>query len=858
MDTFGEWLRQQRNQSGLTRGQFADRVGCSIAFLRKIEDGERRPSTQIAELMANCLNVPTVERSTFVKVARGELSVDRISPLSKPIAAPAPFRNNLPVFPTPLVGRQLEMDQLSQLLRDPQCCLLTLAGPGGIGKTRLAVEIASNLQDFFPDGVYFVPLAPVNNARLIVPVIAGAIGFAFGSTNPADPKSQLFSYLKEKQALLLMDNLEQLLIEPGIEVLADLLANTLEVKLLATSRETTGLQVEWVVEVQGLPVPESQYAKGNDENTSVELFLQRARRAFVGFNAMPEDYPAIVRICQLVAGNPLGIELAAAWVRSLSCEEIASEIERGLDFLSPAVRDLPARHRSLRAVFNHSWKLMTNEEQEVLARLSVFRGGFRREAAEAVAGATLPMLSTLVTKSLIRRSSTGRYDLHELILQFTAERLAERPEEQSATQACHGKYYLTYFSQADGRLRSSRQRETLAELTAEMDNFRSAWDWAAELGEFALIEQTLRTLGLFYHTRGWWPEGLDVLGRAITALETAGGQSGPDRTNQIALGHILAIHALLTSRMGLYEQAQTMLERSLDILRPLHEPHVLVEPITFLGLAKEYTGNYTRALELYSEGLEIARAISDRWYAALCLTLLTNVEGITQRMVGLEVTYARFQSAVEEWRAIGDPTFTAVGLSNFSMCAMSLGRYDAARSALEESVKLCVSVGERWELGFVYRGIGLVAQAQGEHRQAQDMFRKSLDTFTELGSRHEMARVLAEMGRSLFALGNDAEAERAWRESVRIAAESQGTFIVLEGLVGLAYLEAKRSDREYALMLLWVVLNHSASLQETKNRASDLKAELEAQMTGQQVETARARAQANTFEVVVDEILEQD
>lgn len=864
MDTFGEWLRQQRSHLRLTREQLAARVGCSVALLRKIEDGERRPSAQIAELMANCLDILPAERATFVRVARGELSVDRLAPLSQPIAAStvlpastATRRSILPVLPTPLIGRQHEVAELSQLLRDPPCRLLTLVGPGGIGKTRLALEAASQVQDDFADGVYFVPLAPVISARYLVPVIADALGLAFASASRADPKAQLFSYLKEKQVLLLLDNLEQLLAEPGIELLADLLADAPHVKLLATSREALGLQGEWVFEVQGLPIPDGRDA-AKAQNTSVELFLQRARRAHVRFTATPEDYSAIVRICQLVGGMPLGIELAAAWVRTLTCAEIASEIERGVGFLSAAARDLPTRHRSLRTVFDHSWQLLTPEEQGVLFRLAVFRGGFGREAAEAVAGATLSTLSTLVTKSLIRRSSVGRYELHEVIRQFAAKLLAEHPEEQSTVEACHGRYYLLFFSQADGRLRSAAQREALAELTAEMDNFRAAWEWAVECGEFALIEQTLRTLGMFYHTRGWWQEGIDVLGRAIAALETAGKQSAHDRTNQIALGHSLATHSLLASRMGLYEQAQAMLERSLNILRPLHELQVLVEPIAFLGLAMEYTGNYARASELYSEGLEIAKAIGDRWFAALCFTLLTSVEGITQSSVGLEVTHARFQSAVTDWRAIGDPTFTAVGLSNLSRCALDLGRYDEARAALEESVRLCISVGERWELGFVYRGLGLVAQAQGEHQQALGMFRKSLDTLTDLGARHEMARVLAEMSRSIFELGNDAEAERTWRASLRMATETQGTFIVLEALVGVARLQAKRSDREHALELVWRVLHHPASLQETKNRANDLRAELETQLTSQQIEAAWARAQAKPFEVVVGEFLGQD
>jgi predicted ATPase/DNA-binding XRE family transcriptional regulator len=857
MDTFGEWLRQRRIQLKLTHKELADRVGCSVITIRKIEYGERRPSAQIAELLANSLNIPPEERSTFVRVARGELSVNRLSMTLKQAGASKTPRSNLPILPTPFIGRQREVEELSQLLRDPECRLLTLVGPGGIGKTRLAIETAAHMQNAFADSAYFIPFTPVNSTRFIVPVIADAVGFAFESSNRADPKTQLFSFLREKQVLLLTDNLEQLLTEPGIELLAELLANAPQVRLLATSRESLGLQGEWVFEVYGLPVPESIYEEGSEQNTSVELFLQRARRAHFGFNPTPENYPAIVHVCQLMDGNPLGIELAAAWVRTLSCDEIEQEIERGMDFLRISARDIPARHRSMRAVFDHSWKLLTEEEQGVLLRLSIFRGGFQREAAEVVAGATLSMLSTLVTKSLIRRSGAGRFDLHELIRQFAAELLAERPGEQSATQASHGRYYLKYFSQADGRLRSSTQLEALAELTAEMDNFRAAWNWAVANGEFALIEQTLRTLGMFYHTRGWWQEGLDVLGRAITALETTGKLSGPDRTNQIALGHILATHSLLASRMGLYEQAQGMLERSLNILRPLHEPHVLVEPIAFLGVAMEYTGNYTRALELYSEGLEIAKAIGDRWYAALCFTLLTSVEGITQSMVGLEVTYERFQAAVADWRTIGDPTFTAVGLANLSLCALWLGRYDEARTALEESVELCISVGERWELGFAYRGLGLIAQAQGEHQQALDMFRKSLDTFTELGARHEMARVLAEMSRSIFELGNDADAELKWRESLRIATETQGTFIMLEALVGLASLQAKRSDREHALELLWIVLNHPASIQDTKNRASDLRAELEAQLTNQQAEAVRERVQTKTLETVVEEVLKQ-
>jgi transcriptional regulator with XRE-family HTH domain len=404
MGTFGEWLREQRTARKLTREEFAKRIGCSAAMLRKVEDGERRPSAQIAELIANCLDIPAEEREAFIKVARGELTADHLARFGKPVSQGVPFqgpslRRNLPVFPAPLIGRQLELEELGIALRDPACRILTLVGPGGIGKTRLAVEMASLCQDDFTDGVCFVPLAPVQTSRLIVPVIASALGFAFQGTNTTDPKGQLLDFLAGKQLLLILDNIEHLLGEDVVlGFLGELIGRSEKVKLLVTSREALGLYHETILEVHGLPIPERMDAAG----TSVELFLQRARRAHAGFDPTTEDYPDIVKICRLVDGMPLGIELAAARVRTLSCEEIASEIERGLDFLSVSARDLPARHRSLRAVFDHSWQLLADDERSILLRLSVFRGGFTRDAAQQVAGANLQMLSSI---SGFRRSN---------------------------------------------------------------------------------------------------------------------------------------------------------------------------------------------------------------------------------------------------------------------------------------------------------------------------------------------------------------------------------------------------------------------------------------------------------------------
>jgi predicted ATPase/Tfp pilus assembly protein PilF/DNA-binding XRE family transcriptional regulator len=846
MNTFGEWLRGQRSQHKLTRQEFANRIGCSVAMLRKMEDDERRPSAQIAELIANSLNIPSDERGTFIKVARGELAMARLVVTSKQIAGPgtSPPRIHLPALPTPLIGRQQEMDELNRLLRDPQCRMLTLVGPGGIGKTRLAIETASQMQNDFADGVYFVSFATIHSTRFVVPLIADSIGFTFQGDTPAT--LQLLNYLHEKQILLLADNLEHLLSDPAVtDLFAELLGHATKLKLLGTSRESLGLQGEWVFEVQGLSIPEDREVKG----TAVELFLQRARRAHVAFDATTEDYPSIIRICSLVNGMPLGIELAASWVRTLTCEEIASEIERGLDFLSISAKDLPPRHRSMRAIFDHSWKLLAEEEQNFLRQLSLFQGGFSREAAQQIAEATLPLLSALVTKSLIQRSGTGRYDLHELIRQYASEQLANHPNIQKEAQARHGQYFMQLLSNEDGALRSSTQRESLAKLTADIDNIRSGQEWALAQGEFALIKSTLRAYLILVDTLGWAQEALDYLGRVKDVVE-----SKPSLTTEelVTLAHVLASRSFFAYRAAQMEMANAMLSRSLEILRPLNEPDVLVEALTYLGIITLTAGDFPGALELFKEGLQVARAIGDQWYAALCLTEVVAVSMFTGNVSN---AHEQFQAAVEAWRKTGDLRMTAFGLNFLSLGAIALGKYDEARAALEESVEINSTVGDRWGLGISYRGLGLVAQAQGDHILAMESLQRSLQIFTEFGSRWDVARVLSELAYSTFALGNDAEAERLWRESLRIAIETQGVLTIMDALVGYASLLAKRRKFKLALPLLMISVNHPATVAETKARADVLAVKVKAQMTLEEVESARVLMENNAFETVVQRIL---
>lgn len=844
MDTFGEWLRGQRTARKLTREEFAQRVGCSVVMLRKIEQGERRPSAQIAELIANALEIPSDHRKTFIRVARGELGTERLPHSSNRLHSPtisspsALSRKNFPILPTPLIGRQSELLELHRLLCEPECRMLTLVGPGGIGKTRLAIDSAMQVLDRFADGVYFVSFASVSSTRYIIPVIADSIGFAFQTMSPIDPKIQLLNYLEEKQVLLLIDNIEHLLQETGVEFLAELLSCVPQLKLLITSREPVNLQGEWVFEVKGLPVPEDKLIEG----TSVELFLQRARRAHASFTVTANDYSAILRICQLVNGMPLGIELAAAWVRTLSCQQIAREIEQSLDFLSTSARDLPSRHRSMRAAFDHSWKLLSADEQSVLSQLSVFQGGFTREAGDQITGATLSILASLITKSLIQRTGETRYDLHELIRQYAADRLSKHRQLQKKAQERHAHYYMLYFCNRDMDLRSFAQQKAIAELSVEMDNFRAAWNWCIDHGDFDLLEETLRALETFFDTRGWLHEGLDYLDRALAALEKSG------KELPLLHGHLLTAQSLLLFRLAQIELARVKLEQSVEILRPLNQPHVLVEAVSFLGIVDAMTGRYSEAIQWFHEGLALAQASNDPWFEALSLTEIINVESLAGHA---EHAYERLQSAVDAWRATGDPRFIAFGLNIFSLSAVRIGRFGEARRAIEESIVINRSVEDRWGLGSAYRGLGLMEQEQGRHAEALEAFQQSRSVLADLGARWEEARVLTDMGRSIFAQGRGTEAEKIWRESIDLAVASRGVPLILDALTGIAQIRIKEANFKEAYTLLLNILASSATTQETRSRATSLRAELESQLTPQEVESLQTRKDAQDLDAIV-------
>jgi predicted ATPase/DNA-binding SARP family transcriptional activator len=543
---------------------------------------------------------PSEETTTLYRhIQRGELQAE-------PVVTRPARSDNLPTALTPFVGRTQELSELAQLLADPACRLLTLVGPGGIGKTRLALQSAMQHREAFAQGVAFVPLAPISSAGLIVSTIAAALGVALhGST---DPETQLLNSLREQHMLLVLDNFEHLL--DGVDLLVELLRQAPQLKMLVTSREPLQLHGEWVFEVNGLPVPADDQPQEFDLNDATTLFLQRARRAQAGFALTDAERPAVVRICRLVDGLPLAIELAAVWVRTLACVEIAYEIQRGLDFLRASARDIPTRHHSLRAVFDHSWHLLSEDERRVLRRLSVFRGGFQREAAEHVAGAPLSLLSSLVAKSLLRRTEAGRYDLHEVVRQYAREQLRAGGEEPTIRRR-HAQYFIGFAASAQSELHGPDEIVWFRHLDEDHDNMREVFRWAlepqpkAEASErFALSARLAAVVYNLWFLRGYHAEGMAQLQQLLAE------PAASERT--AARAQVLTAFGFIQWAEGHFAQAESFLAEAVQISRDVGDRQTCAMALNGLGHSLKDQGHYAPARARLEESLSIWQELGDR------------------------------------------------------------------------------------------------------------------------------------------------------------------------------------------------------------------------------------------------------
>jgi predicted ATPase/DNA-binding XRE family transcriptional regulator len=770
---FGHWLKGHRKALDITQEEVAERIGCSRETIQKIELGERRPSRQIVELLAEFFRIPADERTAFAYFARSSASIS--SPGLREASATesirtAPWREqrrfhtNLPAPPTPLIGRERVMERLREQLLSDRVRLITLVGAPGIGKTRIAMEaVDETLADRFPDGVFFVELAAIHNPNLVLTTIANVMGL---ETTGKSLMQILNKELGGKRLLLVLDNLEQVL--DAAPQLAELLSAGPWLKLLATSREPLHVRGEHRFPVPPLELPNLKRLPPLHELArypSVDLFVDRAQSILHDFDLTTANALSVASLCVSLEGLPLAIELAAARTDLLSPAQISSALiqsDSSLMLLSKGARDLPPRQRTLRTAIQWSYNLLDEDEKRTFRRLGVFIGGFTLEAAQAVGGSVSDTLKSLVDKSLVNLvnddgSAKGlRFGMFEVVREYARDRL-RASEEEVAIQSNHVLYYLGLAQQASAQLSGPEQGTWLARLEKEHANLRSDLVWSlgssTEHDQASLVERLELALQLcvalwqFWMYHGHITEGIGWFEMAFDKMAALFG------SQEIGISVAQSFSATLPSlwarasrgagvlafQHGDYDTAHSMAEQSMILHRELGDIPGVISALNGLGSVAQSQRDYPAARRYLLESLNMARQLGDGWRLAI---LLSNLGVMECELQNFDAARALYEEGLALSRAANDTYAIARALNNLGDAARYQRDYVSAHAFLQESLQLHQKLENRRGMAYTLINLGHVARDQGSYQEGASHYREALTILEEIGDKGVLAECL--------------------------------------------------------------------------------------------------------------------
>jgi len=821
--------------------------------------------------------------------------------------------HNLPADLTRFVGRETELGQIAEYLNDPDCRLLTLLGPGGIGKTRLALASAERSVPLFRDGVWFVPQfddtrkpAADQVPDMLATVIAEAMELTISELD--SPQTQLFRALRTKDALLILDGFERWV--SAADLILEMLRQAPRLMVLVTSRVQLDAQAEHILHVTGLPVPHDDDDPAAADYDSVQLFMDRVGRTAGG--VIP-DLPMIVQLCRLVEGLPLAIELASAWMEHLPLVDIITNLGQGLELLSSTQRDIPARHRCLHAVFESSWQLLSESEQKALAQLTVFRGDFSRDAVLEVTEGQPTELLSLVNKSLVRRIASGRYTLHALIRQFALEKLEALPKIAETYQR-HSDYYLLFVCQRAAAFQGGNPQRVIVEIQAEIANIRQAWQWTVDqLDSVQNLQLALSTLaqctqGLvqFYTHRGPKQEGEQIFGmatgrvqsilkeqetaslsedqlaptrqalwkllaaqgdfllalgdhkRALTVLEEA--NAGYERVAAIQPDADLAERAMMLvnlgttyNRLGDYPSAAEYLETGLDLARQADDPQTEIKALSTWAQAAAEQGVFDQAKKHLDQVLELARALGDQISEAEALAMQGSV---AWRWGDLERADECSQQGLAIYRELGNKQRISRLLNTLGILAILRENYDRAQEYIQEGISLAKEIGDRQVTADMLNNLGYINHHCIERFDAaKRYYRESAAVGREIGHRHGVTSTLSNLGHLHVLMG---EYQAAWdylRDALHESIAIGVVPLTLDALIGVAQLWTEKERYVLAAELLGLALNHPAAEASGTQAAEPVLAKLREQLPAEQFEAATERGKVLELDAVLANLL---
>lgn len=701
---------------------------------------------------------------------------------------------NLPPQTTDFVGREEELAALEALLCGQDSHrLVTVLGPGGSGKTRLAIEAARRLARSFPeglrDGVWFVPLAPLASTGAILPAIDELINFTFQG-GQADQVDQLIEFLKPRRMLFVLDNFEHLVDEESVHALGRVLAETEQVRILVTSRVRLNLHAEYLYQLEGLRIPQAYELSGLAEPhqhledfSALKLFEQSARRFQPEFKLTSDNVRGAVEICSLVQGMPLGIELATAWLEMLRMDEIAGEIKRSLDFLETVWDDMPDRQRSLRAVFNSSWNLLTPAEQECVTRLAVFLGSFSLDAARSIGDAPLKSLLGLVHKSWLQRTAEGRFAIHELLRQYAIEKLRADPAAHQKVLFRHATYFADFLAEQNVLIRTPEQKDAFNAIRNEFDHIRTAWMWLVEQRKYEIIIYWMLPAVFRYCESRLRASELMPLLQAVQQILPEEPVEDEDKR---------AIAIAYTAEGAFYKNGYPVRFEAFGMLPPPNfeplkrawaqsETLVMRTNLCFWRVMLCYLYgrlvDYPAGMAAMKELIPQFRQENRQWDLAFALMLLAQLHELnfTSR-AEMDECDLICTEAFELFNRIGDLREAGHALHTWGNLFRFQERYRQAIEAWENAQTKLVNAGDWLLANDLHFQLGDLHLELGEYDQAFNHYRAMSDTYASSGHKSLAARVLSKESYEALRAGDLKRAYETRMQSLELCRQSGDVF----------------------------------------------------------------------------------
>lgn len=821
-ERFGDLVRRYREVAAWSQEELAERAGLSTNAIGALERGERRhPYPETVRRLVTALGLNEADQGRLVAAARAtNASPPQASLTTEPAGYTKPA---LPQYREALIGRAGEAEEALRLLQQPEVRLLTLTGAGGVGKTRLAIEVARHAVARFPDGVAFVPLAPVQDSALVIPTIARTLGLR--ESGQQIPHQTLYGYLRDREMLLVLDNFEHLL--QAAREIADLLFVCPRLTVIATSRAPLRLRDEQEYLVPPLSLPDLSRGPPVEEvaqAASVLLFVRRAQQVFPAFDLTPSNALQIAAVCRRLDGLPLALELAAARVKLLPPAQLLERLDYALPLLTGGARDLPERQQTMRATLEWSYSLLDGLEQGLFQRLSAFAGGWTIEAAEAVGAGGAAMvgetegiltaLGGLVDQSLVVVDQTPggapRYRLLEPVRQYAAE-LLERSGEAQVVLGRHAAYYLELAEQGDPQLRQETQLIWFDRFEEEHANLRAALAWLLEEGESEASLRLAGALGWFWFIRGYVSEGRMWLGRALRAqvreaTDVTGAvdvSDGSEATEALSRPRALSLHraGMLAWLEGDFPAARQQFEESLTLSRTLGNQAGAALALACLAAGTQDRREYPVLRAQLEESVTVLREAGNKWVVACVLSFLGH--GLFEP--DAEMARRRNVESVRLFREVGDRWGIGFATMKLGEAALSREEYDAALAYFEESLSQHRELRDGLSVAVALSNLGEVARLRGDGARAEAHYREALARFEEIGSETDIPRVLHNLGRVARLQGDGVQATTLLGESLERFRRQGFHRGVAECIAGFAGLAVDRNDPERAAVLLgWV------------------------------------------------------